>query len=67
MYKRALKINKKLAVNANKFEKNKILLLYTIVEKDDGRITKDKDGNEDAVVIGSKDDDARKRIMTTCR
>ena len=43
------------------------MLLYTIVEKDDGRITKGEDGNEDAVVIGSKDDDARKQIMTTCR
>lgn len=37
------------------------------MEKDESHITKDEEGNEDAAVIGSKDDDARKKIMTTCR
>ena len=40
-YKKALKINKKLAVNANKFKKSKFLLLYTVIEKDESNFEKD--------------------------
>ena len=40
-YKKALKMNKKLAVSANKFKKSKFLLLYTVPEKNESHITKD--------------------------
>ena len=34
-YQKALEINRKLAVNANKYNKSKCLMLFTVIEKDE--------------------------------
>ena len=55
-YKKALELNQKLAVNANKFRKSKFLLLFSIQEKDE-----DKDEP-----IGHLDNSVRKKVMSVC-
>ena len=46
--------------------KNKYLLLFSVVEKDETCMTKDEIGNEDARVIGDHDNTVRKGVMTRC-
>lgn len=58
--------NDQLAVHANRFRKQKFLLLFTVLEKNESCIFKDENENEDAPVIGEKDDEVRKRAMTIC-
>ena len=51
-YKSAIELNRKLSVNANKFQKHKFLLLYSVIEKDEQNVIVDDLGREDATEIG---------------
>ena len=53
-------MNKKLAVNANKYKKTQCLLLFTVIEKDEASLAKDELQNDDAVVIGFADSAMKK-------
>ena len=55
-YKNAMDLNQKLSVNANKFAKQKRMLLFGVLEKDEQNLCSDPYGNEDAIITGTKDD-----------